>query len=121
MTDDFSNATPRPWTFARPHMGFSEIRGPHGELVFGIAAGSENEKQPDHVCDDNAGIIIAAVNAYRAEPSDEDVERVARVIEPELFKPIPSGVMWNPLARRMAKRAARDKARAAIDALRAKP
>ena len=56
-----------------------------------------------------------------AEPSDEDVERVARAIEPELFKPIPSGVMWNPIARRMAKQAARDKARAAITALRAKP
>jgi len=52
--------TPGPWTVSVPCMGFSAINGPSGKLIFGLAAGSVAEKQPDNVCDANARLIAAA-------------------------------------------------------------
>ena len=52
--------TPGPWTIPRPSMGFSQITGPNGELIFGLAAGSIDEKQPDDICKANANLIAAA-------------------------------------------------------------
>jgi hypothetical protein len=52
--------TPGPWKIPTPWNGFSEIRGGKGELVFGLAAGSVDEKQPDEVCEANARLIAAA-------------------------------------------------------------
>ena len=125
MTDDFAAATPRPWfvhdfteLYPTPDNVTVSCVAPDSITVASMARALTATLDEARA---NAALIVAAVNSYRAEPSDEDVERVARAIEPELFKPIPSSVMWNPLARRMAKRAARDKARAAITALRAKP
>jgi hypothetical protein len=47
-------------------MGFSAIYGPSGELVFGLAAGGAEEKQPDNVCDANARLIREAPAIYAA-------------------------------------------------------
>ncbi len=58
--------TPGPWTIPTPSMGFSAIHGPNGELIFGLAAGSAEEKRPDDVCDANARLIAAAPELYEA-------------------------------------------------------
>ena len=58
MTD--MKHTEGPWSVAQPYSGFSEIKGPNGELIFGIAAGSREEKQTDEVCEANARLIAAA-------------------------------------------------------------
>ena len=58
--------TPGKWTVAPPWSGFSEIRGPNGELIFGLAAGGEKERQPDEVCEANAALIGAAPDLYEA-------------------------------------------------------
>ena len=52
--------TPGPWSIPVPSMGFSEIRGGSGELIFGIAAGGPSEKQSDEICTANARLIAAA-------------------------------------------------------------
>jgi len=46
--------TKEPWTIAQPWAGFSEMRGAGGELIFGLAAGAEHERQPEDVCEANA-------------------------------------------------------------------
>ena len=58
--------TEGPWTVAQPYAGFSAIRGGAGELIFGIAAGGIEEKQPDDVCEANARLIAAAPELYEA-------------------------------------------------------
>lgn len=52
--------TPGPWVAAQPWAGFSEVRGADGTLVFGLAAGTKEEKQPDAVCDANCRLVAAA-------------------------------------------------------------
>lgn len=61
-----SKHTPGPWTFHRPWSGFSQITGPNDELVFGIAAGSVDEKRPDCECEANARLIAAAPDLLAA-------------------------------------------------------
>lgn len=61
-----SEYTKGPWTFEPPWSGFSTIRGQNGELVFGIAAGGAEEKQPDNVCEANASLIAAAPDLLEA-------------------------------------------------------
>lgn len=56
--------TQGPWRFHPPFSGFSKITGPNGELIFGIAAGSADEKQPDDVCTANATLIASAPDGY---------------------------------------------------------
>ncbi|MBZ5673735.1 MAG: hypothetical protein LAP61_05755 [Acidobacteriia bacterium] len=56
--------TPTPWLIEPPSMGFSQITGANGELVFGLAAGGPSEKQPDAVCEANAALIVRAVNSH---------------------------------------------------------
>ncbi len=58
--------TPGPWTIPTPSMGFSAIHGPNGELIFGLAAGSADEKRPDDVCEANARLIAASPDLYAA-------------------------------------------------------
>ncbi len=61
-------------------MGFSAIHGPNGELIFGLAAGSADEKQPDDVCAANARLIKAAPDLYSAldwlleQPPEHDLD-----------------------------------------------
>lgn len=55
-----------PWRIAVPYLGFSAIHGADGALVFGLAAGSEKERQPEDVCDANARLIAAAGTAATA-------------------------------------------------------
>jgi hypothetical protein len=78
-----SGHTPGPWTVAAPHMGFSEIRGPVGELVFGLAAGSDDEKRSDDVCNANARLIAAAPDMLDAL---DHVEAVLSIVEPRSDK-----------------------------------
>jgi hypothetical protein len=52
--------TPGPWRIPTPRMGFSHIEGPKGELIFGLAAGSIDEKQDDDVCEANVALIVLA-------------------------------------------------------------
>src|SRR5262245_29756612 len=69
--------TPGPWKIHQPWAGFSKITGPDGELIFGIAAGGRDEKQPDRVCDANALLIQAAPDLYAALKAITDqLERI---------------------------------------------
>lgn len=52
--------TPGPWFIKPPWSGFSKISGPNGELIFGLAAGSIDEKRPDEECKANARLIAAS-------------------------------------------------------------
>lgn len=52
-------ATPGPWTIEPPQAGFSEIYGPNGELIFGLAAGGENERLPVSDIKANAAFLDA--------------------------------------------------------------
>ena len=52
--------TPAPWRIPSPVSGFSAIYGPAGELVFGLAAGSGDERQDDATCEANAALIARA-------------------------------------------------------------
>lgn len=63
---DKGEFTPGPWTIPVPWSGFSEIRGGNDELVFGLAAGCEGEKQPDETCKANAHLIAAAPDMFAA-------------------------------------------------------
>ena len=47
---------PRPWA------GFSEIRGPNGERIFGIACGFDGP--PPEICDANVAYLLGAINAH---------------------------------------------------------
>lgn len=67
--------TKEPWTVAQPWAGFSEIRGANGELVFGLAAGVDHERQPEEVCEANAARLQAAVN-FTAGYSTEALEGI---------------------------------------------
>lgn len=58
---DFS---PGPWVIAQPWCGFSEVRDAEGRLVFGLAAGTRDEKQPDDVCDANGRLIAGATDLH---------------------------------------------------------
>ena len=118
MTDDFAAATPRPWYV-------SGIRTKtHGEPVLQIVGADEkcntlvlygDGSAKDHIAAHaDARLIVAAVNAYH-EPSDEDVERVARAIAKSI-ESSPHNFGDTGYRRTME-----DAARAAIAALRAKP
>lgn len=52
--------TPGPWEISPPWSGFSKITGANGELIFGLAAGSAEEKRSDEECEANALLIAAA-------------------------------------------------------------
>ena len=52
--------TPGPWHLEQPWAGFSALRGPKGELIFGLTAGSEDEAQSPQVCEANGRLIAAA-------------------------------------------------------------
>lgn len=56
--------TKGPWSVEPPTMGFSQITGPNGELIFGLAAGLPEEKQHDAICEANARLIAAAPEMY---------------------------------------------------------
>jgi hypothetical protein len=58
--------TPGPWSVEIPYAGFSAIRGAKGELVFGIAVGGAESRQPPEVCEANARLIAAAPALYAA-------------------------------------------------------
>jgi hypothetical protein len=77
--------TPGPWTIDRPTMGFSQITGPNGELIFGLAAGSASEKQPDEVCDANARLIKAAPDLLEA--ARHGLRQCELLIDEFYFKP----------------------------------
>ena len=87
MTAEHAKHTPGPWRVAQPCLGFSEIRGGNGELIFGIAAGSGEERQPDAVCEANGRLIAAAPDLLAAleewlQPYDcPPDELIARAIE----------------------------------------
>lgn len=49
-----------PWTAALPWSGFSEIRDADGRLIFGLAAGSPDEKRPDDELDAALRLMVAA-------------------------------------------------------------
>lgn len=69
--------TPGPWLFHQPWAGFSKITGPSGELIFGIAAGADHERQSSDVCDANARLIAAAPELYAAlEAITDQLERI---------------------------------------------
>jgi hypothetical protein len=68
-------------------MGFASIVTASGELIFGLAAGAKEEKQPDDVCDANASLIAAAPELFSAlqallacpeladcDPADKELE-----------------------------------------------
>ena len=80
MTDH----TPEPWSCEQPWAGFSALRGPSKELIFGIACGGPEEKQPDAVCDANAARIVACVNACAGIPTEQlekgDLGKVLREV-----------------------------------------
>jgi hypothetical protein len=58
--------TPNPWKISAPWSGFSKISGPNGELIFGLAAGSTDEKRSDEECEANARLIEAAPDLLAA-------------------------------------------------------
>lgn len=65
MTDKQKIAhTPGLVRFHQPWAGFSKITGPNGELVFGVAVGAEEERQPEEICEGNARLFEAAFNSY---------------------------------------------------------
>jgi hypothetical protein len=71
--------TPGPWSIPTPRMGFSAIHGPDGQLVFGIAAGSADERRPEAVCEANANLIAAAPEMYEAlKEAIENLEQTLR-------------------------------------------
>jgi hypothetical protein len=61
-----SKWTEGPWTGAEPWSGFSSIHGANGELVFGIAAGHDEERQPPDACAANFRLILASPSLYAA-------------------------------------------------------
>lgn len=61
-----TGSTPGPWRFHQPWAGFSKITDQHGALIFGIAAGSDEERQPPEVCEANARLIAAAPDLLSA-------------------------------------------------------
>ena len=78
--------TPGPWAVETPWSGFSSIRDADGNLVFGIAAGGEDEKQPDDVCAANARLIAASPRLLEAlchlvEFADRTGQGVAKQVE----------------------------------------
>lgn len=52
--------TPGPWHYEQPHGGFTALHDSSNKLIFGIAAGGAEEKQPDDVCEANMRLIAAA-------------------------------------------------------------
>jgi hypothetical protein len=54
--------SPTLWRAATPHGGYSEIRDRDNKLVFGVAAGSPNERQSPEVCQANLDHIVKCVN-----------------------------------------------------------
>lgn len=62
-----SKHTTGPWYVEQPWSGFSAIRTVKDNLlIFGLAAGSEEERRPDAECHSNARLIAAAPEMYRA-------------------------------------------------------
>jgi hypothetical protein len=59
IRERLAKATPAPWHIPQAWAGFSEIRGGDGKLVFGIAAGHADERQPSEVYEANAALIAA--------------------------------------------------------------
>jgi len=57
---------PGPWKVAQPWAGFSELRDRDGNLIFGLAAGSAEEKQPDDALEAAAHLIEASDTLYDA-------------------------------------------------------
>lgn len=88
--------TPGPWTISPPWSGFSLIKGPNGELIFGLAAGASEEKRSDEECEANAALLAAAPDLLaalktargglaalledRATSMDYDVSRNPRIL-----------------------------------------
>jgi hypothetical protein len=66
--------TPGPWSIAPPFSGFSKITGCDGKLIFGLAAGSVDEKRSDDECDANACLIAAAPALFEALKAMVDAE-----------------------------------------------
>jgi hypothetical protein len=73
--------TEGPWTIPAPWSGFSEIRGPNGEFIFGLAAGSDDVKQSNEACEANARLIAAAPTMLAAlkECRDAEMKRRAKL------------------------------------------
>lgn len=67
--------TAGPWTIAPPWSGFSQITGPEGQLIFGLAAGSKDEKRSDEECAANAALIAAAPEMLEALKSLATIAR----------------------------------------------
>ncbi len=77
--------TPAPWHIPAPWGGFTHIEGPQGELLFGLAAGSADEKQSDETCEANARLIAAAPELYAALRDLLDVRERALSVEAVLL------------------------------------
>jgi hypothetical protein len=68
-----ARATQGKWTISPPWSGFSSIKA-DGLLVFGLAAGGDDERRPADQIEANAAFIAAAVNYVRALLSASTVE-----------------------------------------------
>lgn len=58
--------TPTPIRIEQPWAGFSCIRGPNDEMIFGLAAGVDDEALPSGVCEEWAAFIVKAVNNHES-------------------------------------------------------
>lgn len=65
--------TPGPWTVSQPWSGFSSIKGPEGQLIFGLAAGGADEARPADECEANARLIAAAPDLLEALKAVSDM------------------------------------------------
>ena len=61
-----SKHTPGPWKFEIAWAGFSAIRGRDGQLIFGVAAGSDDERRLEPEIEANAHLIAAAPDLLEA-------------------------------------------------------
>ena len=72
MTDTDSTTIPKarhspaPWTVSKPWAGFASLRDGNGALVFGLAAGDADERQPADVCAANASLLAASPDMLEA-------------------------------------------------------
>lgn len=96
-----ASATKGPWTGRQPFAGFSAIHGKDDVLVFGLAAGSVEEKRPDAECEANQSLIaeyrtlaprlaafvqkvmplVEAAEEYRGLRAIRDLERAQSLVD----------------------------------------
>lgn len=96
--------TKGPWAVEQPWNGFSAIRDAAGKLIFGLAAGSHDEKRSDAECDANARLIAAAPEMFEAlKECEEYFDQRADADQPHgCDSPIPNEEMKLLMAIRAA-------------------